>query len=105
MRILAARIIFLYCFVGLTPRLVFQIDTSLASVDPLDPSNVRGLLSEVFETGEAVLALNPKSAVGFTSAANPELLPKPKPRTTGLLLIMPSIRSREVVRAQGSGVR
>ena len=30
------------------------------------------------------------------AAANPVLLPKPKPRATGLALIMPPIRSREV---------
>jgi hypothetical protein len=33
-----------------------------------------------FKTVKAALALNPKPALGFTSAANPEMLPQPKPR-------------------------
>jgi hypothetical protein len=32
------------------------------------------------KTGKAALALNPKPAFGFTSAANPELLPQTKTR-------------------------
>jgi len=39
------------------------------------------------------------------AATNPVLPPKPKPRAAGLLLIMPPVRSREVARAQRSGVR
>ena len=34
-----------------------------------------------FETGKAELALNPRSAFGFTSAAKPITLPAPKPRS------------------------
>ena len=38
------------------------------------------------------------------AAANPVLLPKPKPRATGLPLIMPSICSLKIARAQWSRV-
>jgi hypothetical protein len=34
-----------------------------------------------FKTGKAVLALNPKPAFGFTSAAKPIALQAPKPRS------------------------
>jgi hypothetical protein len=57
------------------------------------------------ETGQAALALNPKPAFGFTSAANPEVLPKPKPRAMREHFVVSSIRSQEVTRAQGSRVR
>ena len=39
------------------------------------------------------------------AAANPVLLPKPKPRAVRQHLVVSSIRSREVVRAQRSDVR
>jgi hypothetical protein len=58
-----------------------------------------------FKTVKAALALNPKPAFGFISATNPVLLPKPKPRAVSEHFIVPSIRSREVTRAQRSGVR
>jgi hypothetical protein len=58
-----------------------------------------------FKTGKAALALNPRPAFGFTPAANPELLPNAKPRAMREHFVVPSIRSREVARAQGSGVR
>jgi hypothetical protein len=48
--------------------------------------------------------LKPEFALGFTSAANPVLLPKPKPRAMGEHFVVPSIRSRDVARAQRSGV-
>jgi hypothetical protein len=34
-----------------------------------------------FKTGKATLALHPKPTFGFASAANPEVLPQPKPRS------------------------
>jgi hypothetical protein len=55
MRILAAKMLFLFC--GPNAKPCFQIDTSIASLDPLIPP-----ISEVFKTGEAALALNPKPA-------------------------------------------
>ena len=54
---------------------------------------------------KAALALNPKPAFGFRSAANPELLPKAKPWAVREHFVVPSIRGREVARAQRSGVR
>jgi hypothetical protein len=39
------------------------------------------------------------------AAANPVLPPKAKPRATGEHFVVSSIRSREIARAQGSGVR
>jgi hypothetical protein len=57
------------------------------------------------ETGKAELALNTKPAFGFTSAANPKILPEPKPRAMREQFVVPSIRSREVAPAQRSGVR
>jgi hypothetical protein len=51
-----------------------------------------------FETGKAALALNPKPAFGFTSAADPEVLPQPEPRAMREHLVVPSIvASRPVV--------
>ena len=50
------------------------------------------------------LALNPKPAVVFTSAANAVLLPKAKPGAMGEQFVMSSIRGREVARAQRSMV-
>ncbi|MGA2950369.1 MAG: hypothetical protein WBP65_14085 [Candidatus Sulfotelmatobacter sp.] len=38
------------------------------------------------------------------SATDAIPLPQPKPRATGLLLIMPPIRSRKIAQAQRSGV-
>jgi len=54
---------------------------------------------------KAALALNPRPAFGFTSAANPVLLPKPKPWAMREHFIVSSIRSREVARAQPASVR
>jgi hypothetical protein len=51
------------------------------------------------------LALNPKPAFGFRSAANPELLPQAKPRAKRKHFVVPSIGSREVTWAQRSNVR
>jgi hypothetical protein len=58
-----------------------------------------------FETGTAPLDLKPKPALGFTSAANPVLLPKAKPRALPEPFVVSSIRSREVVPAERSSVR
>ena len=55
--------------------------------------------------GKAALVLNPMPALGFTSAANPVLLPKTKPRTMRKHFVVPSIGGREVARAQRSSVR
>jgi hypothetical protein len=74
MRILAAKKLFLFC--GPNAKACFQIDTSIASLDPLTPP-----ISEVFKTGEEALALNPKATLGFTSAAISVTLSKAKPRT------------------------
>jgi hypothetical protein len=57
------------------------------------------------QEGKATLALNPRSAFGFTSAANPELLPQPKPRAMREHFVVPSIGSREVALAERSGVQ
>jgi hypothetical protein len=58
-----------------------------------------------FTKGKAALALNPKPAFGFRSAANPELLPKAKPWTVREHFVVPSIGSREISGAQWSDVR
>src|SRR3984885_6279813 len=55
--------------------------------------------------GQAALTLNPKPAFGFTSAAEAIPLPKMKPRALREDFVVPSIRSREVARAQRSIVR
>ena len=55
--------------------------------------------------GQAALTLNPKPAFGFTSAAEAVPLPKTKPRALREDFVVPSIRSREVARAQRSIVR
>jgi hypothetical protein len=39
------------------------------------------------------------------AAANPKILPNAKPRTMRELIVVPSIRSREVARGHRSGVR
>ena len=57
-----------------------------------------------FKTVNASLALNPKPSFGFTSTANPKLLPEPEPRAVGEHFVVPSIRSGEVARAQRSRV-
>ena len=48
----------------------------------------------------AALALNPRPAFGFTSAANAELLPQPKPWALREHCVVPSIRSRDIARAE-----
>jgi hypothetical protein len=48
------------------------------------------------------LALNPKPSFGFRSAANPVPLRQPTTRAMREHFVVPSIRSREVARAQGS---
>jgi hypothetical protein len=58
-----------------------------------------------FETGKAVLALNPKSALGFTSAANPEVLPKPEPWAMREHFVVPPIRSRDGACTQRPNIR
>jgi hypothetical protein len=49
--------------------------------------------------------LNPKPAFGVSLAANPELLPQPKPRAMREHFVVPPIRRREVARPQRSDVR
>jgi hypothetical protein len=98
MRILAAKMLFLFC--GPNAKACFQIDTSIASLDPLTPP-----ISEVFKTGEAALALNPKPAFGFRSATNPEMLPKTKPRAMREHFVVPSIGSRDVACAEWPNIR
>jgi hypothetical protein len=51
-----------------------------------------------FKTVKAALALNPKPAFGFTSAANAIPLPKAKPRALREHFIVSSIRSQAVAR-------
>jgi hypothetical protein len=58
-----------------------------------------------FKTVKAALALNPRSAFGFTSAANPEMLPQPKPRAVREHLVVSPIRSREVACAERPNIR
>ena len=58
-----------------------------------------------FETGKETLALNPKPAFGFTSAANPVLLPKANPRAVREHFVVPPIRSRKIVRSQRPNIR
>jgi hypothetical protein len=52
-----------------------------------------------FKAGKAALALNPSPTFGFTSAANPEMLPQPKPRAMPEHFVVPPIRSRDVAGA------
>jgi hypothetical protein len=54
---------------------------------------------------KASLTLNPKPGFAFTSAANPELLPKTEPRAVRELFVMPLIRSREVACAEWPDIR
>jgi hypothetical protein len=54
---------------------------------------------------QAALALHPEPALGFTSTANAEVLPKAKPRALREHFVVPSIRRRDIARAQRSGVR
>jgi hypothetical protein len=58
-----------------------------------------------FETGKATLALNPRSAFGFTSATNSVLLPEPKPRAVGEHFVVSSIGSRDVACAEWPDIR
>jgi hypothetical protein len=58
-----------------------------------------------FKTVEATLALNPKPAFGFTSAANSELLPQPKPRAMREHFVVSSIGSRDVACAEWPDIR
>jgi hypothetical protein len=53
----------------------------------------------------ALLALNPKPTFGFTSAADPVLLPEPERWALREHFVVPSIRSREVAPARRSRVR
>jgi hypothetical protein len=55
--------------------------------------------------GGTNLALNPKPAFGFTSAANSELLPQPKPRAMREHFVVPAIRSRDVASADWPDIR
>jgi hypothetical protein len=57
------------------------------------------------QDGKGALALNPKPAFSFRSAANPEPLPQPKPWAMREHFVVPSIRSRKVAGAQRSNVR
>jgi len=98
MRILAAKMLFLFCEPN--AKACFQIDTSIASLDPLTPP-----ISEVFKTGEAALALNPKPAFCFRSATDAVSLPQPEPRAICEHFVVPSIGSRDIAGAQRSGVR
>ena len=51
------------------------------------------------------LALNPKPTFGFTSAADPISLPKPKPGAMCEHFVMPSIRRRDVACAEWPNIR
>jgi hypothetical protein len=48
------------------------------------------------DTAKQHLTLNPMPAFGFRSAANPEMLPQPKPRAMREHFVVPSIRRRDV---------
>src|SRR5580692_4318959 len=54
---------------------------------------------------KAALALNPRPASGFTSAANPVLLPQPKPRAMREHFVVPAIRSTDVACAEWPNIR
>jgi hypothetical protein len=56
-------------------------------------------------TSKVPLDLNSKPALGFTSAANPVLLPKTKPWAMREHFVVPSIGSRDVAPAERSRVR
>ena len=58
-----------------------------------------------FKPGKAALALNPSPAFGFTSAANSELLPQPKPRAMREHFVVPSIGGRDVACAEWPDMR
>jgi hypothetical protein len=58
-----------------------------------------------FKTGKAALAPNPKPAFGLTSAANPEMLPQPKPWAMREHFVVPLIRSSEVACAEWPNIR
>ena len=98
MRILAAKMVFL--FWGPKAEACFEIDTPVASPDPLTSP-----MSEVFKTGKATLALNPKPALGFATAANTEMLPESKPRALREHFIVPSIGGRDVAWAKRPNIR
>ena len=57
------------------------------------------------QAGKAALGLNPRPAFRFTSATNPVMLPKPKPRAMGEHLVVPSIGSRDVACAEWPNIR
>jgi Type II secretion system (T2SS), protein E, N-terminal domain len=57
------------------------------------------------QEGKAALALNPRSAFGFTPAANPEMLPQPKPRAMPEHFVVPPIRSRDGACTQRPNIR
>ena len=52
-----------------------------------------------------ILGLNPRPTFAFTSATNPEVLPKTKPRAMREHFVVPSIGSRDVACAQRPNVR
>jgi hypothetical protein len=58
-----------------------------------------------FETGKAALALSPKPAFGFTSAAHAVTLPKLKPWAMREGFVVPSIGGRDVACAEWPNIR
>ena len=72
---------------------------------PADATPARKSAWLSVQEGKAALALNPRSAFGFTPAANPEMLPQPKPRAMREHFVVPSICSRDVACAEWSNVR
>jgi hypothetical protein len=54
---------------------------------------------------KVLLDLKPKPALGFTSAADPVLLPEAEPRAVRKHFVVLSIRGHEVARAQRPTVR
>jgi hypothetical protein len=83
-------------------NITFSIVYLLMSPPPKTPKGRTEMPPEEVLSPE--LALNPKPAVVFTSAAKAVLLPEAKPGAMGEQFVMSSIRGREVARAQRSMV-
>jgi hypothetical protein len=82
-----------------------QPSASLATAGRRTLTGIRSDLPILAFAGKAALALNPKPAFGFTSAANPELLPEPEPRAMREHFVVPAIGSRDVACAEWPNIR
>jgi hypothetical protein len=90
---------------GAAVRPASSRSASTAAAGPRTRIGMRSDLLILALDGSVALALNPRPASGFTTAANSELPPQSKPRAMREGFVVPSIGGRDVACAEWPNIR